>query len=157
MPSVPISTRALACTELQNRVRARAAAWSPPRERPGRRYSVVAMSTSWRSTTISSGTFEGGASTWKKPTASAMAFSTRMRRAKRPTGGIVEVDGEQQDGLVGAHVGDGDRMGRARVAAKLLYLAIRHIERKWRAAPTQWRQALNQLDILFGDRLRRVS
>ena len=42
-------------------------------------------------------------------------------------------------------------------AAKLLYLAIRNIERKWKAAPTQWRQALNQLDILFGDRLRRVS
>ena len=42
-------------------------------------------------------------------------------------------------------------------AAKLLYLAIRNIERKWKAAPTQWRQALNQLDILFGDRLQGVS
>ena len=42
-------------------------------------------------------------------------------------------------------------------AAKLLYLAIRNIERKWKAAPTHWRQALNQLDILCGDRLQRVS
>ena len=42
-------------------------------------------------------------------------------------------------------------------AAKLLYLAIRNIERKWKAAPIEWRQALNQLDILFGDRLQRVS
>ena len=42
-------------------------------------------------------------------------------------------------------------------AAKLLYLAIRNIKRKWKAPPTQWRQALNQLDILFGDRLRKVS
>lgn len=42
-------------------------------------------------------------------------------------------------------------------AAKLLYLAIRNIESKWKAAPIQWRRALNQLDILFGDRLQRVS
>lgn len=42
-------------------------------------------------------------------------------------------------------------------AAKLLYLAVRNIERKWKAAPIQWRRALNQLDILFGDRLQRVS
>ena len=42
-------------------------------------------------------------------------------------------------------------------AAKLLYLAIRNIERKWKAPHTQWRQALNQLDILYGDRLQKVS
>ena len=42
-------------------------------------------------------------------------------------------------------------------AAKLLYLPIRNTERKWKAAPIQWRRALNQLDILFGDRLQRVS
>ncbi len=47
--------------------------------------------------------------------------------------------------------------GFAPEVRRLLYLAIRNIERKWKAAPTQWRQALNQLDILFGDRLRRVS
>lgn len=42
-------------------------------------------------------------------------------------------------------------------AAKLQYLAIRNIEREWKAAPIQWRQALNQLDIVFGDRLQTVS
>ena len=42
-------------------------------------------------------------------------------------------------------------------AAKLLYLAIRNIERKWKAAPIEWRRALNQLDILFGDRLQKVG
>ncbi len=43
-------------------------------------------------------------------------------------------------------------------AGKLLYLAIRNIEGNWKPPPpTQWRQALNQLDILFGNRLQTVS
>ena len=40
-------------------------------------------------------------------------------------------------------------------AAHLLYLAIRDIESK--AAPIQWRRALNQRDILLGGRVQRVS
>ena len=42
-------------------------------------------------------------------------------------------------------------------AAKLLYLAIRNIERKWKAPVAGWRKALNQLDILFGERLQGRS
>ncbi len=40
-------------------------------------------------------------------------------------------------------------------AAKLLYLALRNIETGWKAAPKEWLPALNQFDILFGDRLRQ--
>ena len=40
-------------------------------------------------------------------------------------------------------------------AAKLLYLALRNIEKGWKAAPKEWLPALNQFDILFADRLRQ--
>lgn len=39
-------------------------------------------------------------------------------------------------------------------ATKLLFLALRNIEKRWKAAPKEWLPALNQFDILFGDRLR---
>jgi len=38
-------------------------------------------------------------------------------------------------------------------AIKLLYLALRNAEKKWQAAPRNWRQIFNQLVIFFGDRL----
>lgn len=38
-------------------------------------------------------------------------------------------------------------------ATKLLYLALRNIEKGWKAAPKEWLPALNQFDILFGERL----
>ncbi len=42
-------------------------------------------------------------------------------------------------------------------ATKLLFLALRNIEKGWKAAPKEWRPALNQFDILFGDRLRATN
>lgn len=39
-------------------------------------------------------------------------------------------------------------------ASKLLFLAIGNIEKGWKAAPKEWLPALNQFDILFGDRMR---
>ncbi|MCP4966196.1 MAG: IS256 family transposase [bacterium] len=42
-------------------------------------------------------------------------------------------------------------------AAKLLFLALRNIEKRWKAAPKEWLPALNQFDILFGDRLRATN
>jgi putative transposase len=39
-------------------------------------------------------------------------------------------------------------------ASKLLFLALRNIEKRWKAAPKEWLPALNQFDILFGERLR---
>jgi transposase-like protein len=38
--------------------------------------------------------------------------------------------------------------------SKLMFLAIRNIEKRWKAAPKEWLPALNQFDILFGERLR---
>ena len=43
-----------------------------------------------------------------------------------------------------------------KAAGKLIYLAIRSIERRWKAPAPGWLAALNQLDVLFGDRLRRA-
>ncbi len=44
-----------------------------------------------------------------------------------------------------------------RAVAKLPYLAIRNAESNWKAPVAGWRQALNQLDILFGERLRGAT
>jgi putative transposase len=38
-------------------------------------------------------------------------------------------------------------------AIKLLYLALRNAEKKWKAAPRDWKRILNQLIIYFGDRV----
>jgi putative transposase len=38
-------------------------------------------------------------------------------------------------------------------ATKLLYLALRNVEKKWRRAPSFWKEALNQLAIHFEGRL----
>ena len=37
-------------------------------------------------------------------------------------------------------------------ASKLLYLALRNIEKDWKMPPITWKQAVNQFAILFGDR-----
>lgn len=37
-------------------------------------------------------------------------------------------------------------------ASKLLYLALRNIERDWKMPPITWKQAANQFAILFGER-----
>ena len=41
-------------------------------------------------------------------------------------------------------------------AGKLLFLALRNIEKGWKAAPKEWLPALNQFDILFGDGLAGI-
>ena len=37
-------------------------------------------------------------------------------------------------------------------ASKLLYLALRYIEKDWKMPPMTWMQAVNQFAILFGER-----
>ncbi len=37
-------------------------------------------------------------------------------------------------------------------ASKLLYLALRNIEKDWKMPPITWKQAANQFAILFGER-----
>ena len=47
-----------------------------------------------------------------------------------------------------------DHFPNDQAASKLLFLAIRNIEKGWKTAPKEWPPALNQFDILFGERLR---
>jgi hypothetical protein len=42
-------------------------------------------------------------------------------------------------------------------ASKLLYLALRNIEKDWKMPPITWRQAVNQFAILFGERFTTPS
>ena len=44
-----------------------------------------------------------------------------------------------------------------KAATKPLYPAIRNIETNWKAPVAGWGQALNQFQILFEDRLQRVT
>ena len=37
-------------------------------------------------------------------------------------------------------------------ASKLLFLALRNIEKNWKRPPVTWRAAANQFAILFGER-----
>lgn len=37
-------------------------------------------------------------------------------------------------------------------ASKVLYLALRNIERDWKMPPISWQRAVNQFAILFGER-----
>lgn len=41
-------------------------------------------------------------------------------------------------------------------ASKLLYLALRNIEKDWKMPPITWKQAANQFAILFGERFTDV-
>ena len=38
-------------------------------------------------------------------------------------------------------------------ATKLIYLALRNIEKKWKMPARTWKEALNQFAVLFEDRL----
>lgn len=42
-------------------------------------------------------------------------------------------------------------------ASKLLYLALRNIEKDWKMPPITWRQAVNQFAILFAERFHRIE
>jgi len=42
-------------------------------------------------------------------------------------------------------------------ASKLLYLALRNIEKDWKRPPVTWRQAVNQFAMLFGERFTNAE
>jgi len=42
-------------------------------------------------------------------------------------------------------------------AAKLIYLALRNIEKKWKMPARAWKEALNQFAVIFGDRMSTGS
>lgn len=41
-------------------------------------------------------------------------------------------------------------------ASKLPYLALRNIEKDWKMPPVTWKQVVNQLAILFGERFTKA-
>ena len=40
-------------------------------------------------------------------------------------------------------------------ATKLIYLALRNIEKKWKMPAREWKGALNQFAVLYGERIRQ--
>ena len=42
-------------------------------------------------------------------------------------------------------------------ATKLIYLALRNIEKKWKMPAREWKGALNQFAVLYADRIRQVG
>ena len=42
-------------------------------------------------------------------------------------------------------------------ATKLIYLALRNIEKQWKMPAREWKGALNQFAVLYGDRIRQTG
>ena len=75
------------------------------------------------------------------------AFSQPIRRALYTTNAI-----ESLNSTVRRAVRTRGHFPNDRAATKLLYLALRGVERKWRAPPVYWHQVRPELAIRFGDR-----
>ena len=97
----------------------------------GRKYPAVARS--WRSA-------------WEHVTP-FFAFSQPIRRAIYTTNAI-----ESLNSTVRRAVRARGHFPNDRAATKLVYLALRAVQRKWRAPPRHWHQVRPELAIRFGDR-----
>ena len=75
------------------------------------------------------------------------AFSQPIRRAVYTTNAI-----ESLNSTVRRAVRTRGHFPNDRAATKLIYLALRGVERKWRAPPLYWHQVRPELAIRFGDR-----
>ena len=75
------------------------------------------------------------------------AFSQPIRRAVYTTNAI-----ESLNSTVRRAVRTRGHFPNDRAAAKLIYLALRGVERKWRAPPLYWHQVRPELAIRFGER-----
>ena len=75
------------------------------------------------------------------------AFSQPIRRAVYTTNAI-----ESLNSTVRRAVRTRGHFPNDRAATKLLYLALREVERKWRAPPLYWHQVRPELAIRFGER-----
>ena len=75
------------------------------------------------------------------------AFSQPIRRALYTTNAI-----ESLNSTVRRAVRTRGHFPNDRAATKLIYLALRGVERKWRAPPVYWHQVRPELAIRFGDR-----
>ena len=97
----------------------------------GRKYPAIPRS--WRSA-------------WEQVTP-FFAFSQPIRRAIYTTNAI-----ESLNSTVRRAVRTRGHFPNDRAATKLVYLALRAVQRKWRAPPRHWHQARAELAIRFGDR-----
>ncbi|MBK8059766.1 MAG: IS256 family transposase [Gemmatimonadetes bacterium] len=81
--------------------------------------------------------------------APALAYPLAVRRVLYTTNAIESLNSQLRKPLKArGHFPNDD------AAAKLLYLALRNIQKTWRAKPAQqWRAALPHLKLLFGDRV----
>ena len=129
-----------------------------------RRVLAVALKTIYRAPTraaaeealdsFEAGPWGGGRSTplvrsrrsaWEQ-VAPFFAFSQPIRRAVYTTNAI-----ESLSSTVRRAVRARGHFPNDRAATKLLYLALRGVERKWRASPLYWRQVRPELAIRFGE------
>ena len=75
------------------------------------------------------------------------AFSAPVRRAIYTTNAI-----ESLNSTVRRAVRTRGHFPNDRAATKLIYLALRGVERKWRAPPVYWHAARTEFSVQFGDR-----
>ena len=80
------------------------------------------------------------------------AFSAEIRRAIYTTNAI-----ESLNSTVRRAVRTRGHFPNDRAATKLIYLALRGVERKWRAPPTFWHAARIEFAIHFGERFAMVA
>lgn len=84
--------------------------------------------------------------------APALAYPLAVRRVLYTTNAIESLNSQRRKPLKARGHFPNDE-----AAAKLLYLALRNIQKTWHAKPAQqWRAALPHLKLLFGDRLPDV-
>lgn len=80
------------------------------------------------------------------------AFSREVRRAVYTTNAI-----ESLNSVVRRAVRARGHFPNDRAAAKLIYLALRGVRRKWLAPPAFWSEARREFAIQFGDRFRALD
>ena len=85
-------------------------------------------------------------STWDR-VVPFFAFSAPVRRAIYTTNAI-----ESLNSTVRRAVRTRGHFPNDRAATKLIYLALRGVERKWRAPPVYWHAARTEFAVQFGDR-----
>ncbi len=80
------------------------------------------------------------------------AFSEPIRRAIYTTNAIESLNSTVRHG-----VRTRGHFPQERAATKLLYLALRNVQRGWRAPPAYWHQARVEFGIQFGERFAMVA
>ena len=101
------------------------------------------------------GKYPGIARGWRSVWAQVVpffAFSAPIRRAIYTTNAI-----ESLNSAVRRAVRTRGHFPNDRAATKLIYLALRGVERKWRAPPAFWHAARTEFAIHFGERFAMVA